>query len=201
MASEKQITIKENSSGMDRFLPRFQIGYDIFKKTHDQIREKSYKIISALKQRNDVFIEVNSSLFNIHQGHREEVFLALISSIKELGLQYRYRKGSPASKGNIFSQILNIGPKISHEALIYVPNNVWEQEGFLSLLPIYGLRYYICKGPIDGEKTLNDLYNGQMMDEEIIRFFQLIVFDNGEYGNMGINSQDLSLNDLKQLLG
>lgn len=197
--SNLNIRVKENKSSWGLNMPRYMVSYK-----NNSIEEEncknSYEIISSLKGNNDLFIEFNSSLLVNGEAKRELCTSNFIKAVKAMSLNFRYRKGAPTYKKSFFAQLLGGGNKEAHEMLVYIPDDIWKQEGFNSILPS-GMRYYIINGPTDGNKLLEDIFNGQLMDDEKIDLFKLIIFDCSSFGQMGIVSNSMSIDEVKQLLG
>ena len=202
MISKRNLNLKfrENKSACGLNEPRYMITYKA-KSSEEENCKNSFEIISALKGSNDVLIEFNSSLLMFTESRREICVANFIKAIRTMNLSYKYRKSAPIGKKSFISQILGGGNKEAHEVLVYIPSEIWEQEGFNSLLPTGGLRYYITNGPSDGTKILEDVFNGQMMEDEKIDLFSLIIFDSSCFGQMGIVSNHMSFDEVKQLLG
>lgn len=194
----KSIKVKENKSDGSLSSPRFSISLKHLTSLNEN-RLTSYEILSALKGDNDVLIEANSSLFNMPLPERKSYAISFLNSVRELGLDYRYRKGVSQVSQSILAQLLRNKNTGSHEILAYVPNKVWEMEGFYRILPLYGTRYYITKEPVESGKILDDM--SRMLDSEKLEYFRLIVFDSSSLGYMGINSSSMTLSDIKQVLG
>jgi hypothetical protein len=194
------LKIKENklASGLDS--PRYMITYKV-KAPEEENRKNSFEIISALKGNNDVLIEFNSSLLILNASSSESCASNFMKAVKTMNLSYRYRKSAPLGKKSFLSQLLNGGSKDAHEMLVYIPDELWKQEGFYSILPTGGLRYYISNGPTDENKILEDVFNGHLMGEEKIDFFNLVIFDCSAMGQMGIVSNHISFDELKETLG
>jgi hypothetical protein len=195
-----KLKITENKVAQESLSPRFIISYANSKKKAEQQQENSYEIISLLKSKNDFFIEVTSSLLSTPAALRENEVLSFINHIKLMNLDYRYRQLPSSGEKNIFSQLLSRSPSTNHHVLVHIPQNIWTQEAFKSILPINGVRYYIPKGDVDSSKVLDDLFNGLLPDAEKIELFKLIIFDSCSFGQMGISGKDISLAELKNIL-
>lgn len=198
--NNSSLKLKENKSDWGLDTPRYMITYKV-KSFAEEVRKNSFEIISALKGDNDVLIEFNSSLLMLNESDCEFCTANFIKAVKTMNLSYRYRKSAPIGKKSFISQLMNRKNKDAHEILVYIPNELWKQEGFYSILPIGGLRYYIINGPSDGNKILEDVFNGQFMESEKIDFFNLIIFDCCSMGQMGIVSNHISFDEIKQTLG
>ncbi|HLV09764.1 MAG TPA: hypothetical protein VKY40_06120 [Halanaerobiales bacterium] len=173
--------------------------YSIFynqENSKEKAREASYQIISNLKKKDDLIIEVNSNYFNLPEKKREDYFREIIENIRYLKLNYKYRK-IPFNSTSIFGMKFNRKSQ-THQLISYIPHDIWLTEEFRSRLPIHGARYYITPGQVNPEKIIDEFE--QMMDEEKLDFFPLIIFDAGTLSNIGINSKSISLEELKNRL-
>jgi hypothetical protein len=194
----KKIKIIENKGKVSLSSPRFIIDYVNSRNKTEDGQSKSYELISLLKNKSDVFVEVNSLLLSLPESKREGTAMDFIKSVKALGLDYRYRKIGSSRERPFFKLILNRESNENHEILVRVPNTIWEQETFKSILPLYGVRYYICNKSTDENKILDAMYNGQLLDEEKIDLFNLIIFDYSNIGHMGIIGNNFTLEDLEK---
>lgn len=195
------IKLKKNKNDSNLDSAQFSLSYKQHK-TKADIKKQSYEIISALKGDNNLIIEMNSSLFSARVDKDSHV-KKFVNSIRDLNLDYRYNKvpakGSPSFLSKIFGGDDN---EYAHEILAFVPHNIWSTEDFENIIPLCGIRYYITKRTaldIGGEELLNEM--SRMMDSEKLNYFKFIIFDGGRLANMGINSDHLSINDIKQRLG
>jgi len=200
MIQNNNLKIKENKIGWGLDSPRYMITYNV-KSSEEENCKNSFEIISALKGSNDVLIEFNSSLLMINGPKSESCTSNFIKAVKTMNLNYRYRKSAPLNKRSFFAQLLNGSSKDAHEVLVYIPDEVWKQEGFYSILPTGGLRYYISNGPVEGNKILEDIFNGFMIGDEKLDFFNLVIFDCCSMGQMGVVSSHTSFDEVKQALG
>lgn len=195
-----EISLRKNKDNSNLSSAQFSLTYQQHKLKSDQ-KKQSYEIISALKGNQDVIIEMNSSLFSVH-NEKDSYVKKFINSIRELDLDYRYSKVPAKSSQSILSKLMGKGDnQHAHEILTFVPHNIWSTEDFQKIIPLCGIRYYITKDTaedIKGEELLDKM--SRMMDNEKLDYFKFTVFDGGQLGNMGINSKDLSINDIKQLL-
>lgn len=198
----KKITVKENKSKGSLEMARFFVSYGRTD-SEEEKRRNSYEMISLLKKENDLIMEVNTALLTFPQvNQREDYIFTLNRAIKELSLDFRYRKASASGSGNFFGDLFSFGKnKVAHELLIYVPDKVWRDENFAAILPIYGARYYICPNRPEREKLLDEIFNGQIMDDEKLDLFNPTIFDCSDFAQMGVFTKTMSLQELKNLLG
>lgn len=193
----KKIKIQKNKAGID--IPNFLIRYD-YMATNKGKKQASYEIISLLKQKRDIIIQVKTELLTMVKSNREDYYLEFIKQINKLGLNYRNKK-LPPSKRNLFSFEFLEKQTSNYESFIHVPNSTWENEEFFNLIPIYGVKYYFIDDNIDINKILDDLHNYIIDDNELSDFFKLIIFDCATLGHMGVYSKYLSIDNLKNLIG
>ncbi|AEE97878.1 hypothetical protein [Mahella australiensis] len=199
-AEQSKIIIKENKQGISLETPRFSLSYgqaadaDIGNR-----RLISFNILSALKGGDhDVILEVDSSLLNAPRQHRADIALDFVRAVRSAGIDFRYDKN--AEKTSFFSQLFRIGDTGSsfrHRVLTYVPKGIWNSETFVNILPTQGIRYYIVPPNAQSSKLLDDMRQGYILDDEKLDIFDLIVFDCCIFGQMGIYTKHLSLDDIK----
>lgn len=157
----------------------------------------NYQILSALIDSHDVLIEINSSRFALLPEKREEHFKQLMQSFRDHNIEYRYHKILDTSNPSIFSRLFK-KDNTAHKMIAYLSHEFWQSEEFRSMMPIRGARYYVLEEP---ENSIIDKMQ-QMMEEEIMEYFRLIIFDPGyeDFKRMGINSARLSNKELNELL-
>lgn len=194
---KKYISLNKNKVSNDINMPQYTISYKA-KATNTKVGSLSYRIISALKEDSDIVLEVNSSLFSLPQADRESFALIFLSAVRNIDLDYSYRKTSSPSK-SFFSQLFGKKEECSHEILVYIPDEVWKKEDFFNIIPKYGVRYYITKDNTDGKKVIEDM--NKMLDEEKIEKFKFLIFDVAIFNQMGVISKSHSAESIKQLLG
>src|SRR5690554_1495315 len=136
-------------------------------------KEANYRILSALVQEDDLLIEIDSSWFS--NNKKEIYFKEILQYIRTNDLDYNYNKITNNDIQSIFGNLYNKNTVV-HKTIFYLPNNIWKSESFRSIIPINGARYYILNKNND-EKILK--YMGKMMDNEILDYFKLIVYDPG----------------------
>lgn len=196
--SQHKLVVKENKSDS---AARFFLSYSK-KRSSFENKELSYDILSALKKTNPVVMEIDSSICILPTTQERENFaLDTLKAIRELGIDYRYQKSESKTGGKSFLDLFGIGRNCTnHKILALIPDQVWRQDAFQSLLPLYGVRYYICSEPIDGSKLLDDLYCGRILEDEINAVVPFIIFDCVDFGQMGINTV-INKAELQTILG
>ncbi len=186
------------SSSKDKGAPDFFVNYT---KLSDDLKHESYKLINKLVGDNDIILHVYSALFSCPENKRADIALKFISDIKSYGLQYRYRKTRP-TETSFASKLFSFGNKEDvHDTLVYIPNCIWQEEGFRNIIPIQGIRYYIIKPGIDAFDIIEKMYSGCIQEHEYGEFSSSSVFDLCCFGNMGVFIKDISLEEVRQLLG
>ena len=196
----RNIKIKENKVPPSSNAPKFILTYGTAN-PKDDLGNVNLEIVSSLIKDNDIFIEVNSYLLNIGKAERESCAIGFMRYVDASGLESRYRKTKNTDQ-SFFSKVLSLGKSDDwvHEIFVYVPNEAWDDFHLKRNLPECGVRYYICDGKADGKKILDDIHSYRMEDKERLDYFKLIVFDCKNFGSMGINTNKVSLADIKGML-
>jgi hypothetical protein len=194
--------VRENKSGSGMESARFYISY-MDMKVKESKKEKSCKIISALTGEGDILIELKSSLLGVYPNRREQIALDFLKDIKELGLSYRSRRVPSSDSGSIFTRLFLFGGKKTeaYEIIVHVPAGIWEKQEFKSILPEYGVMYYIGSKTGENGKLLEDIFNGQIMGDELLDVFECVIYDCSNFGQMGIFTGKLTINDINDRLG
>ncbi len=195
-----KIVIRENKSKESLDMVKYFLSYHN-KNTEQRNRKESKEILNKLIGSHDLLVEVKNSLLNINESKREKCVLNLLERIKSLGLDYQYRKVKSDSK-SFLSDLFNIGNKNKDisEIMIYIPNRIWINDEFASILPIYGVMYYTIKNGGDGIKLMDDIYKGHLIENDYFNHFSLIVYDCLQFCQMGINAKEYTFKDIKNLL-
>lgn len=195
------IKIKENKGAYGVETAKYYISYS-GKGNNDVHRKKSYDIISALKGDRDVLIEMKSSLLSLEVFKREKCSIDFLKGVKDLGLSFRSRKVPAKDSGSILTKLFSFGqtPKDAYEIIAHVPGDTWNDPGFKSIIPYFGVMYYICKENSDAPKIMDDLFNGQIFDEEKFDLFKFFIYDCTDFGQMGVFTKDMEYADLERIL-
>lgn len=196
-----KIKIIENKSSKGPDTARYNLNYGINSKV-DQQRRNSHSIISALKGTKSVLLDVNSTLFNLQPYKRDSYAMDFIKAVKSMGLEYRYRKIPNTGSQSFFGKLFGFDNKASdsHQIFVVISDETWTNEGFISSLPFYGVKYCVFKEAADTSKTLDDIYNGQLLDFEMFDYFDLTIFDCCSFGAMGLCTNSLEYGELEKLL-
>lgn len=201
MTFDFKVTIKELKTPHSLETPKFNICYSPGNNSSQP--KRSYQIISALNGAADLVLEVNSSLFNIGANQRGDAALNFLEEIRALNWDFRYRKITAPSSGNSLEMLFSFMKKsdnTAHQIFVTVPAAVWRDESLiLSLLPVHGVRYYI--GATAEVDPLDALFNGQYTDEQVLSLFKLICYDCPGFGQMGVYTQDVTQEELRNMLG
>lgn len=198
---KKCIKFKKNKASRDLNMPQYTISYAT-KDAHTDSSNASlfsYKIISALKGSNGVVLEVNSSMFSISNSERDKIAFDFLKAIRYLGIDFSYHKVSSPSKSFV-SLIRGKKEEETHEILAYIPDEVWKKQEFFDIIPKFGVRYYITKDneEDDGKKLIENMNN--YLDEEKLEKFKLIIFDVVTFSQMGLISNSLSADEIRNLV-
>lgn len=210
------IKVGENSRRPDLTMPRFYIQYGR-QNTGAANRSAAYAIISRLKGQSDLLLEVNSELLNLPPADRGAAGASFLEIVERLGLDFRHRKRVIPKNARIFGVQISLGNHTTeeHDILAYLPDVVWQREDLYSCLPLYGARYYVLAreratalsetsglnaSTLDASSILDQLWQGELDIQAQLRVFQLIAFDCLNFGQMGISSSSLTLQDLKRIL-
>jgi hypothetical protein len=89
--------------------------------------------------------------------------------------------------------------KLAREALIYIPNAVWNHPAFRNYLPLNGARYYITIGSDNVSGFLEEIEKMSLLDKASV--FKAVIFDLAICGQMGISSTHLTMDIIKGMLG
>ncbi len=192
--------LKENKNSKDINEARYFLSYQI--RNMDEIKKQlSINILSLLKGNSDVIIEVKSSLLNMPINLRENCAQDFLKSVKNLGLSFRSRKVVNKNR-DFFSNLLNFGmiDKELSEILVYIPDELWNNDEFIKILPKYGIRYYLLKNSGNNLNVLDDIFNGQIPDGNMLDIFGMIIYDCSSFCQMGINTNKLNYKELKDLI-
>lgn len=156
-------------------------------KTTELIAPKSHRIISCLKKTNDLILEIDSALLTVPKNERLEKAVALIKAMETFNLVAKSHKSRIPQGLSLFEKLLsNANDQEVLQALLYIPDAIWNLEDFKSRLPIDGARYYVLKDNVPGEHVMEQLFNGLMSSADMVAAFDLNIFDYGILGQMGI---------------
>jgi hypothetical protein len=191
-----RIKIRKNPDGDREGLPKYSLTYRNNPAGAGRI---SHEILSAFIGRNDVIIEINSDMSG-PKTDRVDPVEAFLDKTDRFGLVYVKKNVLSEKDTSIFGiPVMSRKRRKASEALIYIPNSVWCQPGMGNCLPIYGAKYYITDGCADARTKLDEL--SATDEEDRMGAFGLTVFDLAAYGQMGIYSNHLSMDDIKRMLG
>lgn len=195
------IKIRENKDANGINSARFYISYS-GKGNSDAHRKKSFEIISKLKGDREMFIELKSSLLSMDIYKREKCATDFLKSVKDLGLNFRSRKVPSKESMSFLAKLFTMGaaPKDSYEIISHIPSSTWNDYSFKEIIPYYGVFYYICKESPDAVKLMEDLFNGQVLDEEKLDLFEFFIYDCIDFGQMGVFTNGLDISGIEQLL-
>lgn len=158
---------------------KFSISYSSKNMDNKQI---SYKIISALKGKDSIIIEIDSSLLTIDENEKTLLKFRLTDSFENLGLNFINKKVSYDMKRSILSVTIESKKIEGFKIYIDVTDDTWQNQDFVKLIPETGVRYYIS-----GQfKALDTFVNTD--EEEQTEICSMVIFDHISLGSMGINT-------------
>ncbi|HEX7712387.1 MAG TPA: hypothetical protein VF531_00065 [Bacillota bacterium] len=200
------VKVGENTRRSDLAMPRFYIHYG--RQDSGAVnRPAAYAIISRLKGQSDLFLEIKSELLNLPPGNRGVAGVSFLETVQRLGLDYRHRKQTGPQNTRVFGIEISLGKHTieEHDILAYLPDSIWRREDFYSCLPLYGARYYVPASPLDAStldasSILDQLWQGEIAPQTQLEVFRWIGFDCINFGQMGLLSNSLTLQDLKKTL-
>ncbi|MCX7710023.1 MAG: hypothetical protein N2484_09245 [Clostridia bacterium] len=195
------VKINENkvADGVDA--ARYYISYS-GKGNKQAHRSRSFEILSRLKGERDVLVELKSSLLSLDINKREKCAVDFLQGVKELGLNFRSRKVPSKESASILAKLFSMGgaPKESYEIITHVNENTWRDPAFQSIIPNHGIMYYICKENTDGQKVMEDIFNGQILDQEKFDLFELFIYDCIDFTQMGVFTDKFGIKELERML-
>jgi hypothetical protein len=191
--------VKENKAGNTSDSPRFYIDY---RQGHPPAENPdiSRQIITRLKGNLGLVAKVDSSLLNLPLKQRDQLVLDLVEGLKLAGLAYRYRQFSGPISSNSWIQLFSPRKQeLHHEVLIAFPGESWQQSPQFGALG-HGTFYYPCVKPGQEMELLEALRDGQLLNENSNPPVKLKIFDWTVFGQMGLFTETLTLQDLQTLL-
>lgn len=192
-----RIKIKKNRDTVNVDYPQYSL---IYKKDTRNPNRASYDILSAFIGNGDIVMEYNSDLHIELGGKKMQYAAELLNQIHTYQLEFVHKNNPSQHRVTLFGVPLENRKKAeADEVVAYVPNHIWKEETFVDVLPACGARYYITRGALDAGSILDTLQ--KMSEEEKTETFKLIVFDLTSFGQMGISTKYLGLDDLNELLG
>lgn len=198
MALDKyKLKLKKNKGRTDENLPGYSLSY---KTNALNPNPAGYAILSALAGNHDVVIELNTDMFRNMSGIGEDAAAKFLKDAISRHLAHSCKKVRSEQMQTFFG--FPTGSKRKKEAqriAAYIPNVVWREESFQSVLPVCGAVYYFADEPMDAEAIVNDIWN--MAEEEKASRFRMIVFNMAEFGQMGITTRSVGEEGLEGLLG
>ena len=170
-------------------------------KSGPENRELSFKILSLLKQSQNVILEIDSSLFLLSKPQESDPLIeTLVEDLRQMGILFRRQTFQSNPTRGLFSLFGISKSTTAHQVFALIDHETWRQDQFKSCLPKKGLRYYICKETGDEQKLFEDFSSGRLTDSDKKALFSMSIYDCSEFGQMGINT-DLSKTELQGLLG
>ncbi|HHU89856.1 MAG TPA: hypothetical protein GXZ22_02220 [Clostridiaceae bacterium] len=196
MANYK-LKLTSNTNKTDSNAPQYSLSYNADKRGADL--NASYEVLSLLKEDNDIVMEVDTSLIIGAKKNKEFIPEDFISEIRKLNLEYSYKRNESV-KQDFFSMLFSLKKtREEHVITVYVPDSVWKDEIFKSIIPDCGVRYYIKKKTDEPRKVLDNM--NTMTDNEKKDYFTFVIFDATMFNQMGISSNHYGYEDIKRILG
>ncbi len=191
-----KIKLRKNSDEICGDAPQYSITYKSNLKNASSI---SHEIISAFIGKSDVIVEINSDMSGTEPDRRNPVD-EFIGKTGSFDLSYRMRNIQSERNRTVFGFALGSQKKKqANEALIYIPNTVWNHPDFVSCLPLHGARYYVAKENDDISGRLEEIE--RMSQSDRVDEFKAVVFDLAICGQMGVSSAFLTMDEIKGMLG
>lgn len=192
---DKRIKIKitDNSNTKLAEYANFSIAYSSRKMESSQV---SYEIISALKESNDLIIELNSALINLDVQKKNSLRNNFIEGLQNLGIEFTSKKVAVQEGRTILSITLDTKKVEGFEIYALVKHEIWLDKEFKKIIPRFGARYYLPFA--HAENNLSAFL--ELSEDEKINVSKMVVFDNIVLGNMGIATKHIAINELNQLL-
>ena len=191
-----KVKFKKNSNEICGDAPQYSITYKSDLKNASSI---SHEIISAFIGKSDVIVEINSDMSGIGPDRSNSVD-GFIGKTGAFNLSYRMRNVQSEKNSSAFGFVLDLRKKKqAKEALIHIPNAVWNHPAFGSCLPLHGARYYVAKESDDFSGRLEKIECMSLSDKADV--FKAVIFDLAICGQMGISSAFLTMDEIKGMLG
>lgn len=196
-----KLIIKLSSIKKTLDLPHYTVAY-LTSGTLQNKKEESQRILSRLINERPFILEIKYQFLCLLENEREIVLSQFLNEIDKTGLKYKHKKTLVDKKNimNLFWFSEKTKKIEALEIMAFVPAEVWKKSDFYNKIPVYGVRYYIPFENQISEETFDNLFYGNLSEEEILSKFEYIVFDSCLMGQMGINSGKRSLDEVKQLL-
>lgn len=195
------LKIGENKNADGINSAQYYISYE-GKANKETLRKRSFEILTKLKGDRDVLIELKSSLLCMQQNKREETSIRFLKSVKDMGLNFRSRKSAAPQSASGLAKLFSFGasPKDSYEIITHVTSETWNSTAFREIIPDGGIMYYICKETSEPQKVMEDLFNGQIFDEDKRDLFDFQIYDCIDFAQMGVFSESLGADELEKIV-
>jgi hypothetical protein len=192
MSKNIKIKISDISNKKDS-VSKFTMSYSAKNMDNSQI---SYEIVSSLKAENDIIIEINCSFLKLSEKESKLLLSRLINAFDNFGVLYKKRKILVHSRRTMLSISLKSEVIEGFEIFAVIPNEIWKNELFKSIIPNMGVRYYM---PISTQNIDLDEFIDLEEDDRISQC-NLVIFDYILSGTMGINTCRMKKEDIQALL-
>lgn len=193
---KKPLIIKKSE---DACLADFFLTYRPINK-NESFAAMSYRILSCLKQQQDMIMEIDSQLTFLSQNESENAFSNLCFSLTELGVDYQDLQSQVTTAKGLFGVQTHLTKTFTaHRIIVYLSDKLWHEARFQKIIPHFGVRYYIGREHADAHKLFEDIRRGHIREDEKKDQFALVIYDCIASGQMGIRTS-LTQEELEQLI-
>ncbi|QNU68241.1 hypothetical protein EHE19_007430 [Ruminiclostridium herbifermentans] len=192
MIKNIKIKLSDISNKRDS-ISKFTLSYSAKNMSNSQI---SYEIVSSLKAENDIIIEINCSFLKLSEKESKLLLSRLTNELDNFGVLYKKRKVLVHTRRTMLSISLKTEVIEGFELFAVIPDEVWKNEIFRSIIPNMGVRYYL-------PTSIKDVNLDEFIDleeDERISQCNLVIFDYILSGSMGINTCKMKKEDIQALL-
>lgn len=195
VADEIKIKFTATNNKRDSLAPQYSLNFKPI--------NKSYDILSLLKEKYDLVIEFNSEMFMDSRTDNEKLISGLLEKIKAMKLPHTYSKITVPAKLSFLSQLFARNQTTeAHKIMTYVSDGDWSIEDFIKISKTYTARYYILEKPFEPTTDTQEILSkiAVMSESEKIAYCKLIVFAAPIFNQIGIKSDYLKESEIKSLL-
>jgi len=116
----------------------------------------------------------------------------VVDSLEKMGIEYINEKTLVNAKRTIMSFGTESKKMEGFELHAFVPHKVWVSQEFKKIIPRVGVRYYLPKS--GSENNLDSFV--KLDEDEKLKLFRMVIFDNILLGSMGINTSIYKKEDI-----
>ena len=178
---KKEFTIRDSH---DPKIARYFIAYP-----QKEAKSKSYQLLTSIKQHQNLFLEFDSAFTNLPTPVEiENAAKELLKNLQKLGINHRHQTSEAKDNRGLLG-ILNLNRTYTaYHIIAYIPDETWQSSSFQEIIPRYGARYYMCKTSVDQDAMLEDLLAGRIPEEKMQEFYDFVVYDCVDFGQMGVKT-------------